>query len=118
MLTGDISFFYDSNGLWNKYIPEDFRIIVVNNGGGGIFKFIPGPKSSGALDYFETSHHLNASALCEMFGFDYFDAKDTLQLETHLEKFYAPSNKPALLEVFTSSHVNDAILGDYFNNLK
>ena len=117
-ITGDISFFYDSNGLWNKYIPVDFRIIVVNNGGGGIFKFIPGPKSSGALDYFETSHQLNASALCEMFGFDYVDAKDALQLETHLAKFYAPSNKPALLEVFTSSHVNDTILGDYFNNLK
>jgi 2-succinyl-5-enolpyruvyl-6-hydroxy-3-cyclohexene-1-carboxylate synthase len=117
-ITGDISFFYDSNGLWNNYIPADFRIIVVNNGGGGIFKFIPGPKASGALDYFETSHNLNASALCEMFGFEYFDAKDALQLESHLTKFYTASNKPALLEIFTSSDVNDSILSDYFNNLK
>lgn len=117
-ITGDISFFYDSNGLWNNYIPADFRIIVINNGGGGIFKFIPGPKASGALDYFETSHNLNASALCEMFGFEYFDAKDASQLESHLTKFYAASNKPALLEIFTSSHVNDSILSDYFNNLK
>lgn len=118
LITGDISFFYDSNGLWNSYIPVDFRIIVVNNGGGGIFKFIPGPKSSGALDYFETPHNLNASALCKMFGFDYFAAKDTVGLETQLVKFYSPSKKPALLEVFTPGNLNDSILKDYFMNLR
>jgi len=37
-ITGDLSFFYDSNALWNNYIPKDFRIIIVNNQGGGIFR--------------------------------------------------------------------------------
>jgi len=30
LITGDISFFYDSNALWNKYIPENFKIILIN----------------------------------------------------------------------------------------
>src|SRR5699024_8935977 len=35
LVTGDLSFFYDSNALWNANTPNDFRIIVVNNSGGG-----------------------------------------------------------------------------------
>src|SRR5690606_27679905 len=38
LLTGDLSFLYDSNGLWNNYIKPNFRIIVINNDGGGIFR--------------------------------------------------------------------------------
>ena len=65
-ITGDLSFFYDSNALWNAYIPSNFRIIIVNNSGGGIFRFIPGPKSTNALAYFETPHQLTAEHLCKM----------------------------------------------------
>jgi len=39
LITGDIGFLYDSNGLWNEYIPKNFKIILINNGGGGIFNF-------------------------------------------------------------------------------
>ena len=39
-ISGDLSFFYDSNALWNTNIPANFRIIVINNSGGGIFKII------------------------------------------------------------------------------
>ncbi|MEC8830253.1 MAG: 2-succinyl-5-enolpyruvyl-6-hydroxy-3-cyclohexene-1-carboxylic-acid synthase, partial [Bacteroidota bacterium] len=41
LITGDLSFFYDSNGLWNNYVPNDFKIIVINNDGGGIFRILP-----------------------------------------------------------------------------
>ena len=30
-LTGDLSFVYDSNALWNNYIPKDFKIILINS---------------------------------------------------------------------------------------
>ena len=116
-ITGDISFFYDSNALWNKYIPESFRIILINNGGGGIFRFIPGPKSSDALDFFETTHHLEASKLCEMYGLSYSSAQDTAQLKLQLETFYQDKGRPALLEVFTPSELNDLCLKDYFKSL-
>src|SRR5690606_34360456 len=59
LITGDLGFFYDSNALWNNYIKNDFRIIVVNNRGGGIFRILPGNKDSKNFDtYFETIHNL------------------------------------------------------------
>ena len=29
LILGDLSFFYDSNGLWNKYLGENVRIILL-----------------------------------------------------------------------------------------
>ncbi len=116
-ITGDISFFYDSNALWNKYIPINFRIILINNSGGGIFRFIPGPKASNALEFFETPHNLNAFYLCKMFGFEYFNATNQNDLKKELKDFHNVSSKPKLLEVFTPKDKNAIILKDYFKNL-
>jgi len=116
-ITGDISFFYDSNALWNNYIKNDFRIILINNSGGGIFRIIPGPKDSNAANYFETTHNLNAKNVCDMFGFDYAYAEDEQQLKESLENFYSISKKPKLLEIFTPKNTNDIILKDYFKYL-
>ena len=116
-ITGDISFFYDSNALWNKYIKKDLRIILINNSGGGIFRFIPGPKSTNALDYFETPHQLNASYLCEMFGFEYSSSKNQKTLNNQLKSFYKQSDKPKLLEIFTPSERNDKVLKEYFTSM-
>lgn len=118
-VTGDLSFFYDSNALWNNYIPNNFRIIVINNTGGGIFRILPGHKNTENFDtYFETKHHLNASHLCVMFGFDYLKANNESELESNLKEFYSVTNTPKLLEVFTPSEINDTILLDYFKAIK
>ena len=117
-ITGDISFFYDSNALWNNYVPTNFRIVIVNNGGGGIFRFIPGPQQSEALDYFETPHQLTAEHLCKMYKFEYSAVKNENELENELSSFYEISNFPKLLEIFTPREENDKILKAYFNNLK
>ena len=118
-VTGDLSFFYDSNALWNNYIPKSFRIIVVNNEGGGIFRILPGHKNTENFDrYFETKHHLSARQLSEMFGFDYVIAKDQTELEEQLNSFYKVSKQPKLLEVFTPARSNDQILLDYFKFIK
>jgi hypothetical protein len=37
LISGDIAFFYDSNALWNNLDKSHLKIIVINNGGGGIF---------------------------------------------------------------------------------
>ena len=117
-ISGDISFVYDSNALWNNYIPNNFRIIVINNGGGGIFRFIPGPKQSDALHYFETPHHLTAEHLCKMYHFEYSTAKDEAELQRQLADFYEEGSYPKVLEIFTPRLENDNILKAYFNNLK
>jgi 2-succinyl-5-enolpyruvyl-6-hydroxy-3-cyclohexene-1-carboxylate synthase len=117
-ITGDISFFYDSNALWNSYIPASFRIILINNQGGGIFKFIPGPDSTNALKFFETPHNLTAEYLCKMFNFEYKLAKTENEVSVNLKSFYNKSEKPKLLEIQTPNKVNDKVLKAYFKNLK
>lgn len=118
LITGDISFFYDSNALWNNYIPKNFKIILVNNGGGGIFRILPGHKETETFTkYFETSHNLDASNLCKMFGFEYLSAKNKDEVEKVLEVLFTENNAPTLLEIFTPEKENDKILKDYFKKL-
>lgn len=119
MVTGDISFFYDSNALWNNYIPKNFRIIIINNGGGNIFKIIPGPENSGVVEsVFETRHHLTAEHLAKMFGFEYENVNNLEDLKIFLGEFYLESEKPKILEINTSIIENAQIQRDYFEFLK
>lgn len=114
-LTGDLSFFYDSNALWNNYIPKNFKIIVVNNGGGGIFRILPGQKDSNLFDtYFETKHNLSAKQLSEMYGFKYQSVANEENLAGKLKDFFNINDAPVLLELFTPSTINDRVLLDYF----
>lgn len=117
-ITGDISFFYDSNALWNNYIPANFRIIVINNGGGGIFKILPGPQKTNASDYFETPHNLTAENLCEMYGLIYKKAIDGEGLLKQLDTFFDESDQPKVLEIFTPNNFNDKVLKSYFKAIK
>jgi 2-succinyl-5-enolpyruvyl-6-hydroxy-3-cyclohexene-1-carboxylate synthase len=118
LLTGDIGFLYDSNGLWNRYVPADFRIIVINNGGGGIFRILPGHAENAVFHtFFETAHQLNASHLAAMYGFGYRNASDESTLKNALATFFDKSDKPQILEVFTPEKTNDKVLARYFRSL-
>jgi 2-succinyl-5-enolpyruvyl-6-hydroxy-3-cyclohexene-1-carboxylate synthase len=119
LITGDLSFFYDSNALWNNYIPKSFRIIIVNNQGGGIFRILPGHKNTDNFDtYFETKHQLQAKPLCELYGFDYHKATDETSLKRTLANFFKAGKKPKLLEILTPRIQNDEILLNYFKFIK
>jgi 2-succinyl-5-enolpyruvyl-6-hydroxy-3-cyclohexene-1-carboxylate synthase len=118
-ITGDISFLYDSNALWNNYIPTTFKIILLNNGGGGIFRILPGHQETKTFTtYFETSHHLNASHLAKMYDLDYYSASDENTLTTSFTSFLNSNQKPTILEIFTPEKSNDSILLDFFKALK
>jgi len=118
LITGDVSFLYDSNALWNNYIPKNFKIILVNNGGGGIFRILPGHSENDVFNtYFETAHHLTAEHLAKMYGFEYFIANDNLTLKNGLKAMYAQNEKPAILEIFTPMLENNGILNSYFKAL-
>ncbi|MCD9573864.1 2-succinyl-5-enolpyruvyl-6-hydroxy-3-cyclohexene-1-carboxylic-acid synthase [Flavobacterium soyae] len=117
-ITGDISFLYDSNALWNSYIPKNFKIIIINNGGGGIFRILPGHEEKPVFNtYFETSHQLTAEHLAKMYQCNYFKANDLEELNKNLEKLYNTNEAPGILEVFTPTKENDAILKQYFKEL-
>lgn len=115
LITGDLGFFYDSNALWNTYVRKDFRIILINNGGGGIFRILPGKEDSENFKtFFETRHNLTAKHLCEMYGFDYGMVNSMESLQNELVGFYEDSNAPKLLEITTPTLINDKILMNYF----
>ncbi len=117
LITGDVGFFYDSNALWNNYIPKDFKIILVNNGGGGIFRILPGHKETPVFNtFFETSHELTAVHLARMYGFAYFTANDEQGIDAGMRSLYEHPG-PGLLEIFTPEKQNDKILKEYFKAL-
>ncbi len=116
-ITGDIGFLYDSNALWNNYIPTNFKIIVINNGGGGIFRILPGHDETPVFNtFFETSHCLTAEHLAKMYNFEYHMASSKETLKSKIEDFYQ-IEKPSILEVFTPTKINNEFLLDYFNHL-
>ena len=116
-ITGDIGFLYDSNALWNNYIPKNFKIIIINNGGGGIFRILPGHQENITFNtYFETSHCLTAEHLAKMYGFKYEIANSVSSLKNGMVKL-TNATQPLILEVFTPSKCNDSILLNYFNYL-
>ena len=119
LITGDIGFLYDSNALWNKYIPSNFKIILINNGGGGIFRILPGHEETETFNtFFETSHQLNASHLAKMYGLDYFKATDETSLDQQFSAFLTRNEQPSILEIFTPEKVNDLVLLEFFKELK
>ncbi|MFH7019111.1 2-succinyl-5-enolpyruvyl-6-hydroxy-3-cyclohexene-1-carboxylic-acid synthase [Flavobacterium sp. FlaQc-47] len=117
-ITGDIGFLYDSNALWNAYIPKNFKIILINNGGGGIFRILPGHEEKPVFNtYFETSHQLTAEHLAKMYKMTYYTATDVPSLEKNITSLYNDDNAAAILEVFTPTFENDVILKNYFKQL-
>ncbi len=118
LITGDLSFFYDSNALWNEHIRSDFRILLINNGGGGIFRILPGQEDTPNFEtYFETVQNLDAKHLCNLYGFEHTKASGPKELEDRLKFFYKESDKPKLLEICTPRLLNNKILLGYFDFL-
>ena len=118
LVTGDLSFFYDVNALWNKHIPKNFRIIIINNSGGGIFKILPGFKENNLFsEFIETQHNLSARLIAKMFNFNYTRVSTKFGLNLYLRTFFKNSKKPKILEIKTSSVKSTKILKDYFRYL-
>ena len=118
LVTGDLSFFYDANGLWNSYVNSEFRIIIINNHGGGIFRILPGYKENKFFSSFiETPHVLSAKQLAKMHGFRYQNKKSKLGLKIALRSFFQKSSAPKILEITTSSKLSSDTLKNYFKFL-
>jgi len=121
LITGDISFFYDSNALWNNHLTPNVRIFMINNGGGGIFKIIPGPGSTSQLnEYFVAEQSFSAEYICKAFNVSYFQANSIEDIESQMEVFYTYEEfgRPKLMEIFTPSEINHTILEEFFEKMK
>ncbi|MCL4114033.1 UNVERIFIED_CONTAM: hypothetical protein GTU68_062128 [Idotea baltica] len=116
LISGDLSFLYDSNGLWNNYLRKDLRIIVINNEGGGIFRILPGHRETDNFQtFFETPQKLNISHICNLYDIEFNTIDNLHSLQNILSEFYASSEKPKILEIKTPKSINNQILLNYFD---
>lgn len=103
LLSGDISFLYDSNALWNDFLTSKLKIVVVNNGGGGIFRRLAGPPTLPEMqDYFETPHHVDIAKLAAAYGVGYMRADSRKSLAEILPIFFAEQKSAMVLELVIS----------------
>ncbi len=116
LLTGDLSFFYDINGIWNRHISNNLRIMINNNGGGGIFDTLPGLNNSETLtDYITVKHNTSAKSWAEQQGFKYLSAKNEDELRYNLPAFLSTDNTaPIVIEVFTSIEKNSKEINSFY----
>lgn len=121
IITGDISFFYDSNAFWNNHVPSNIRVFLINNGGGGIFSIIPGPKTTEFADqYFITENNGKAKGICDAFEINYYAADSMLSIDEQLQDFYdwQANKRPAVMEICTPKTENSTILDSYWDSIK
>ncbi len=118
---GDLSFFYDQNALWNTNIDGRLRILLLNNGGGGIFSRFNGLRNSQAKDdIVMAKHHTTAKGICEQNNVEYRTACDYNELMDSVDWLAtrkSNTNRPRLLEVFTDMDTDARALKEYYDNL-
>ena len=97
MITGDMSMAYDLNSLALPDIPDRMKIIVIDNQGGGIFRFIPTTSSLEERDkYFCAPPNLPLALLSEAYGWEYGEAVCEEQLKEQLLLLHSSPRKRIL----------------------
>ncbi len=109
---GDLSFFYDQNALWNGRLKGNFRVLLLNNGGGGIFRNLPGLTQSNAYDEFISArHHAGAKGVCSQNDIGYISARTWEEMQLGLVTLLTEQTKrPMVLEVFTDMETDGKVM--------
>ncbi|MDQ0191005.1 2-succinyl-5-enolpyruvyl-6-hydroxy-3-cyclohexene-1-carboxylic-acid synthase [Alicyclobacillus cycloheptanicus] len=69
LVIGDVSFYHDQNGLLAAVRNGlDVVVVLVNNGGGGIFSFLPQAAYPDTFAHFRTEHGLEFEPIVRMYG--------------------------------------------------
>ena len=119
-IIGDLSFFYDQNALWNQNLHGNLRILLLNNGKGGIFNMLKGLEQSPSRDqYVAAEHHTSAEGICMQNRVVYLKATNMEEMQQGLDTLInVESDRPVLLEVFTNASEDERVFKDYYRRLK
>ncbi len=114
-VVGDQTFLHDLNSLAQlKKTKHPVKLIVINNGGGGIFSFLSIGERKELLDtYFAAAHELKFEKAAELFGLPYENPKTTEELGAILKK-----EGSCLIEVHTNREENLALHKQIDNQVK
>ena len=113
-IIGDLAFFYDMNAMGNRHMPNNIRLMIVNNGRGTEFRNFNHPAERFGEDadaYMAAAGHFGCQsrALVKHYsqdlGFEYISASDKQEYLNHIDHFLDKnlSEKPIIFEVFTDS---------------
>jgi 2-succinyl-5-enolpyruvyl-6-hydroxy-3-cyclohexene-1-carboxylate synthase len=106
LLTGDTAWQYDANGLAVRPMPANLKVIVINNGGGNIFRWIDGPEDQNTLQrYFEAPFAKNMRGSADHLGLHYCFAENGQQFEKSFAA-WRNNDAPSLLELHTSGEAS------------
>jgi len=87
LLTGDLAFFHDLNGLLiGKTHKLNLIILLLNNDGGGIFRYLPQSKENHFEHLFLTPQGINFEGVKTLYNTIYFEAKDYNSFEECLNE--------------------------------
>lgn len=102
LITGDMSMQYDIGALSSTLLSPRLKIVVINNGGGGIFRTIPTTRDLPELErFFTCDTRLPLPELAKGYGLTYFKATSATELADVIPAFIAESCRAAILEVKT-----------------
>ncbi len=111
LITGDLSFLYDRNAFLHDQVPDNLKVIVINNYGGGIFDLIPGPRRLSQEErtrYLGTTHQRTLRLFAEEESFAYYVAEDREGLQKGMASLFSSAGR-GLLEVQTPQDANQAV---------
>ena len=120
LITGDTSAFYDIAGLASTDLPSGFRIAIIDNGGGNIFRIVANTRSLDERERFLACHKpvgVSWADVARSYGLDFFEASSFVELDSVAAEF-AASGRPAMLVVHTDGPESAKLYQQYFNNLK
>jgi len=119
LITGDMAFFYDRNAFWHHHIPDNLRVIVLNNHGGGIFDLIDGSSNLPEKEeFFITKQDLKAESLAKEFGLKYYHCASIDGLSNGLNKFWVQDGHPKILEIESFIDVNTQVFKKFKQQAK
>ncbi len=115
-IIGDLSFFYDENALWQQQLSGNFRILLLNNNEGAIFRNLKGLEASPAREGIISAHHnLTAEGICQQFAISYKQINDDSELKKGIDWLMtAESNRPVVLEVITKAEEDERVYKKYY----
>ena len=118
-IIGDLSFFYDQNALWNTSLKGNLRIIMLNNGGGSIFRGLPGLSDSAAADRLVAAcHATTAEGICTQNDVGYIAVHNMEEMRIGIVTLLTRrSSRPMLLEVKTDATTDNDVIDAYFSSL-
>jgi len=117
-ITGDVAFQYDNNALWGNPEVQNLKIIVLNNGGGGIFRIIEGPNNvQERKEFLETAMDSDVRKLAAHYHWNYLAVDKEAKLEEILITFFSKETRRTILEIFTNPEKNPVVLEKYWKFL-